>query len=382
MLIAGAIALTLGSSALLRLSLCMLFMLIMALASALAAIATVRVKVFTRQARIERGSSAAYTVQLTHRALLPIGSFRVRLDGAEDETATLSGAPFRVHAWEGVREYPHRGVFAIGAGTVTVSDIFGLFTLSRRFAGAGGTVTALPRARELAPMNFAMGEVGPETATKRFPDDASSPSGVREWREGDLIKRIHWKLTMKMYDPSLVNLRPMVRTYDEAARPDTLILPDLTRVDALASRADAICDAICDACLSIARLQLEEGSPVRLILSGSAPCEVEGQNAAELPPFAEALARAQFDSDEPYDRALTEATRRLDRTGAIVLVTGRLTLRVADCAIRLRQMSNTGVALIWITDSGRADAQRLMARLEMADIIARRDNPFRTEEQE
>ena len=49
---------------------------------------------------------------------------------------------------------------------------------------------------------------------------------------------------------------------------------------------------------------------------------------------------------------------------------------MADCAIRLRRMSNTAVAVIWITDSSRADAEELVSRLEMADVIARRDNPF------
>ena len=382
MVVTGAIALTLGSSALLRLSVCMLFMLILALFTALFALLTARVRVVVGSARVERGSRLAYQVQLTHKCLLPVGAFRVALDGAENEAEEmeLGGMPFRVLSHEGNRAFVHRGVYTVGSGSVTVTDVFDLFSFSKRFVSPGGIVTVVPRARELAPMNFQMGDVGPEV-TRRNPDDASSPSGVREWRDGDLLKRIHWKLTMKMYDPTLTNIKPMVRTYDEAARPDTIVLPDMTRVDAVAERAKSIEDAISEACLSIIKAQLEDLSPVRMLVGGSVPMEIEGRNGADVAPFADAFAKAQFDSDEPYEQALSETTRRLDRTGAIILVTSRLTLRVADCAIRLRQMSNTSVAVIWITDSGRADAEKLVSRLEMADVIARRDNPFQTEEQ-
>lgn len=56
---------------------------------------------------------------------------------------------------------------------------------------------------------------------------------------------------MKTYDPSMRNLKPMVRTYDEAARPDMLVMPDLARLDAVAERARTIEDALCEATLSV-----------------------------------------------------------------------------------------------------------------------------------
>lgn len=124
--------------------------------------------------------------------------------------------------------------------------------------------------------------------------------------------------------------------------------------------------------------QLEEDAPVRLLLGRAG--EIEGHGAQDVGAFAGALARVAFDAETPYEQALADATRRLDRTGAIVLITSRLTSRLADCAIRLRQMSGVAVAVIWITDTGRADADALMARLELADVIARRDNPFRAGE--
>ena len=378
MLVVGAIALTIGSSVLLRASACMLFMLVLAFLSAAGALFTARVRVEASKDRVERGDSVPYSVSVRFSFPLPVGALLVAADAGGEmrgHGVCAGTLPFRTSASAGQRVFPHRGEYDLGSGTVSASDVFDLFTFSRRFRAPGAVVTVVPRARALAPVRFQMGDNGPEI-TRRFPDDASAPSGVRDWRDGDLIKRIHWKLTMKTLDPSMRNLRPMVRTYDEASRPDTVILADLTRVDAVAERALRIEDAICEACLSFAGMLLKEESPVRLLLGGSRAAEIEGSNAAELPTFSDALALASFDSEEPFEETLYRATRRLDRTGAVALVTSRLTVRVADCAIRLRRMSNTAVAVIWITDSSRADAEELVSRLEMADVIARRDNPF------
>ena len=60
----------------------------------------------------------------------------------------------------------------------------------------------------------------------RMTEDAASPSGVRDWIPGDALKKVHWKLTMRKREL-------MVRTYEESARPDTLLLVDLAPLGAL-----------------------------------------------------------------------------------------------------------------------------------------------------
>ena len=359
-------------------AICMLVMLVLALTSVATALLTLRARVVCAATRLLRGEKAAYQAEVSFRSILPVGDIVVNVaGGAGTDSIRFGGMPFRVYRASGEKVFQHRGVYAPVSGNVWVTDVFDLFTFRRTLFAAGGEVTVLPRRRPLLPFQMQMGDTGPEEV-RRFPDDASSPSGVREWRDGDLIKRIHWKLTMKTYDPSMRNLKPMVRTYDEAARPDMLVMPDLARLDAVAERARTIEDALCEATLSVIAAQLEEDAPVRLLLGRAG--EIEGHGAQDVGAFAGALARVAFDAETPYEQALADATRRLDRTGAIVLITSRLTSRLADCAIRLRQMSGVAVAVIWITDTGRADADALMARLELADVIARRDNPFRAGE--
>ena len=373
------LALTLGSSALLRISVCMLCMFALSFLFTLLAAKTSRVMMIPPPLReIERGQAQTFRVLVRCAAPLPIGDMTVQLDFDEMPPMKVGGEhgwPMRRFVLMFQRTMRHRGVYSLAKGKLTVSDVFQFFTFTRRFAVSGAEFTVLPQKHKLAPVRMRMSETGPETR-RHMQDDASAPSGVRDWRDGDLLKRVHWKLTLKMADPTLRNLRPMVRTYDEAARPDTVILPDLTRVDAVTERALTVEDAICEACLSFAAMQLEAENPVRLLLGAEGFSEAEGASLADLPAFSRALARVPFSAEESYEQAIQAATRRIERTGALVLVTGRLTPRVAECAIRLRQMSQLVVAVIWITDTARADAEALISRLEMADVIARRDNPF------
>ena len=48
-------------------------------------------------------------------------------------------------------------------------------------------------------------DVGPEFISRAAEDNAS-PSGVRKWQDGDELKKVHWKLTLKKREV-------MVRTY-------------------------------------------------------------------------------------------------------------------------------------------------------------------------
>ena len=204
-------------------------------------------------------------------------------------------------------------------------------------------------------MELKAGDTGPELRS-RATEDASSPSDVRKWQEGDVLKKVHWKLTMRRREL-------MVRTFEESSRPDTLIVPDLSEIQALPDQALTIEDCVCEACLSQARAQLNEGYPVRMPLLSARPGEPCGQFPQDFPMFAEALMRVKFDSPFPYEQVLLQMLRRTTRTGGCVLVTPRLTTRVADMALKL---SRTGVRvrLLWVTDSRNDQSLEMVERFE------------------
>ena len=163
----------------------------------------------------------------------------------------------------------------------------------------------------------------------------------------------------------------VVRTYEESARPDTLIIPDLSSVTALKDRQLSAEDAVCEACLGAAKAQLEAGDPVRMPLTSAEPSEVSGHFPADLPAFADALMRVRFDSPYAYEQVLALMLARMQRTGGAVLATARLTTRVADLAMRM-QRSGIRTRLVWATDDPREESLEMLERLKMEGVEVQR----------
>ena len=88
-----------------------------------------------------------------------------------------------------------RGYFRIGPLLIETGDYFGIF---RRFIARPPLhyLTVYPRAlpigRMLVPTSRPIGEVRQRFA---FLEDPTRPAGVREYRRGDPLRRLHWKAT-------------------------------------------------------------------------------------------------------------------------------------------------------------------------------------------
>lgn len=368
------VALTIGSSALLRIAVCMLIMLILSLISAVWGFMTVKIAIAADTKRIERGANASYRIIASYTSLIPLGSLIfVSSDGRENAFEML---PFKKQINYASQTFRHRGVYTLGEGRIYVFDMFGLFALSKKMNAPSDSIVVIPKKIEFEAPALQTVEIGPETR-RRFQDDASAPSGVRDWRDGDSLKRVHWKLTMKTYDPSLRNLRPMVRTYDEAARPDTVVLCDLTHIDAVDEWAKYAQDAVCEASYGAVHSLLEGENSVRMILAGSTPGEIAGENIMEAENFLNALASAQFDGTEPFEQAIYESARHPERTGMVIVVTAKMTMRVVDALTRIGKTAGIKMMAVWITDQRRADTDEMLSKLESAGVSARCINPFK-----
>ena len=224
-----------------------------------------------------------------------------------------------------------------------------------------------PRVADVAPMLLKNADMGPEFRSTAS-EDTASPSDVRAWMDGDELKKVHWKLSLRKREL-------MVRTYEESARPDTLIIPDLQRVTTLRDQQLSIEDCVCEAALDAAKAQLEAGYPVRMPLTNAHPGEVAGQLEADFPAFADAMLKVEFDSPYDYERVLMLMLGRLQRTGGAVLITARLTTRIADMALRM-QLSGITTRLVWVSDDAREETLTMLERLRMGHVEVQRRDPW------
>ena len=88
-----------------------------------------------------------------------------------------------------------------------------------------------------------------------------------------------------------------------------------------------------------------------------------------------ALMRVGFDSPYPYEQVLMLMMRRMQRTGGIILISGRLTTRTADIAMRM-QRTGMQVKFIWVTDAPRDEALEMLERMKMANVAVQTVDPW------
>lgn len=89
----------------------------------------------------------------------------------------------------------HRGRFEIGPLTLRSADPLGMFELSRSFS-ARHTLTVVPRVQALPPTRLGTLWAGRGEGHAAYAAAAGEEDiGVREYRHGDDLRRIHWRAT-------------------------------------------------------------------------------------------------------------------------------------------------------------------------------------------
>ena len=352
----------------------LLAMLLLGFVSVLWTLLTLRVTLKGVANRVERCERIPAAFTVWHGCPLPVAAIRVRLSVpsacAPNQEVNVSCPPFARRTFRQVIECPHRGVYEVGVARLSVTDAFGLVTLGRRPRLRMIRLEVAPKARAASPLRLSSADQGPQVI-RRAAEDNASPSDVRTWQEGDELKKVHWKLSLRKREL-------LVRTYEETARPDTLVIPDLQQVTALRDTQLTLEDCVCEAALGAVKAQLRVGDPVRMPLVGARPREIAGQFPSELPGFVDAMLRCEFDSPYGFEQVLTLMLGRFQRTGGAVLVTARLTTRIADIALRMQQ-SGMATRLVWVSDDDREESMALIERLKMGGVRAERLDPWNLE---
>lgn len=365
------VALSTGAAIYYLLLFAMLMMLALGALSVAMALITVKVSMDAPKRKLTRGSGAPMSVRVRYASPLPVRSFQLVLlvpeDERAEETMELSLSPFIEKQFDYELPCPHRGVFHVGIKSVRVTDVFQLFSFSRLIRNKQSLIEVRPRVTRLPAMELRSGDSEPTTIT-RMTEDTASPSDVRNYLQGDPLKKIHWKLSVRKREL-------LVRNYEESSRPDTLILTDLSPLTSMRSQALTVQDMITETAASIARAQMAEGYPVRMPLMSAQPQEQSGKNELDFGRFLDALMRVKFDSPYPYEQVLMLEMRRMQRTGGAVLITSRLTPRIADIAQQLRRYGMQ-VCVCWVTETRRSEAMEMLERLTLTGIQAHRIDPW------
>ncbi len=347
-------ALSVGSAGAFMLGCAALIAWLLALVSVLLAYGSCRLSQRVDCAQVQRGQSCLYTLRVALFAPLPIApvSLRVAMPNRRQSDFLLAACALGETQSENAFPCPHVGAYEIGVLRAAFGDVFGLFSLSRAVHMPLLPVTVLPVPRDAQPLPASPGE-GEHTASQRAQSDRTTPADIRAWQEGDELKRVHWKLSMRRQ-------ALMVHTYETPQHADALVLLDVSPPPAQGALRAQMIDALTESCAGVLKSLLEEGRAAHLPLPGARSRELSGQSPQALPAMLQALAQAPFLSPSDFARTLLLHARRMRRTGATAILTANLTPPVADAILALARLGpRTRVYLIAPQALTQAQAQLL-----------------------
>lgn len=363
---AGALllaALSTGAQIYYALAFMMLAVALLSLVSVVWTMATLRVGMKGLSRQVQRGDSLTVQLTVQYACPLPVADIRIVIaapaSGRKPQELTVATVPFARRNYRHVINCPHRGDFEAGVVKMTVTDMFGLFSMSRRENRQLVKVEVRPRVTDTQPMILNPVETGPESILRAV-DDTASPSDIRKWQDGDELRRIHWKLSMRKQEV-------MVKVYEASGKPDMLIIPDLSEIKAMPDQALTFEDGIVEATIAMAKAQLEKGYAVHMPIVNANPGELTANLPQEIERIAEQLTHVKFNSSYAFEQVLLSMNARMSRTGGLALITSKLTVRVADLAIQMHSLG-MNVRVVWVTDDQRDEQMQMIARLKMADV--------------
>jgi len=276
------------------------------------------VEVVRRTQRVSQGQWIEGRIVLRSTSRLP----KVWLE--IEDSATIPGhasrrvATLGSHAVQAFRyQTPalRRGLYELGPVTVTATDPFGFFRISRTF-GTPVPILVYPNAPELPSFYIPPANLpGDGRVRRRTQNVTPNVAGLRQYEPGDSYNRIHWPATARTN-------QLMVKLFELDPASDIWIVLDLERAAHVGEGDDGTEEAAVRICASIARYFTAANRTVGFLDFGDdLRADEPDRGMNHFTRILESLALARAVGDVPLDQLLLEESRRFGRHTTLVVVT-------------------------------------------------------------
>ena len=314
-------------------------------------------------ATVQRGEDVALEIGVKYGGFIPIAPPSVEISAGPDrpaQTLKLTGMPGSQQRLTLNFHAAHVGVTSPGVKRVVITDLLGMFTVEKSPKAQGGELIVLPLPFDVGALTYAAGDSGAESMA-RAAEDVTSPSDVRAYQQGDAMKKIHWKLSMRKQEL-------MVRRFEAPVMPDALVLLDCSKPPKTADESAQLDlrDALLETAASVMQQNINTDHPARLPIHGDHPIELD--KGMGMPVILEALSRVDFSAPDKFDRMLQLEMRRMRKVGCTVVISARLNSRMVDVMVAMRRMGPTMRLYLVTFDPDDQTKLPLISKLQGAGI--------------
>jgi|GEM_PF-701503 len=220
---------------------------------------------------------------------------------------------------------PYRGSFEPGVIKARLSDVFGLLSCDLRQSAFARKqqVTVLPRTASPALDSWGENPFTGGLERGRDEQEPYSVAEIRQYRPGDPLKRVHWKLSARTG-------QLQVKEYDGTLSPRASVFLDLSPHGLRGEEAAAFEDCMCGNAAALCAAALGSFIPLRLAVCAEEAMALTGLSPQELIVFRRFLAGLTFDCPYDFRDVVRMEMDARPETGHILLVTAALTPALSD----------------------------------------------------
>lgn len=236
-----------------------------------------------------------------------------------------------------------RGFYEVGIITVTVHDIFGFYSFTKDIT-TKSSLLVYPKIINLSTFNIGSGnQIGELLVHNIAYEDRSRPSSLREYRQGDSIKAIHWKLSAKINSPLVID-------YESRGDTSTIIFIDNESSYFNQDINGQLEDKAVEIALGIVNYCLNHN--IKTILNTQNKdkyIRIKGQQQSDLKPFLESLAKFKGNGSLDIRSFISRTINEFPNIPTIIIITPRLDKDIGAEGMELK-FKNLNPIFIVVTD--------------------------------
>jgi uncharacterized protein (DUF58 family) len=290
----------------------------------------------TMSEQVYVGDEVDIKTMVFNESLLPVPFVEItncmiqEMTGRTPSSNVVTIAPFDSRSIFEKVKCRYRGFYTYGPVSVSLSDVFGLFSWKREVK-CEGMLAVYPRVERLERFYIRPVQMYGAVSTKqKANEDYTSISDIRKYYPGDSFKKIHWKISARKGSLH-------VKNFEMSGNAEAFIFLNMFHGDYFdIYRADMEEKAVeCSA--SIAHFMLSRNINTGMYVNCKNLVYIRGRDLNEFKKFIEELMTVKSEGYAPMEELLESRSRLLPRGSSIILVTPGLTDNLMDKIIQLRE---------------------------------------------
>ena len=273
--------------------------------------------------------------------------------------------PFSQKTFKFKFDCKYRGIYKMGIKTLEIRDFFGMFKLTRKVEDMTDIIV-FPKIIHLDKFHVISNyNTESNISKKNIFEDMSTVSNVREYRMGDSLKKIHWKLTSKMQDF-------MIKDYNNTSDINCVLLMDAEAMPYTHKDSVVIEDKVIECAVSVIHYFLSKWIKVKLLYCSDKINELEMDSPAEFKQVYSLLAGLNFSGKTGIDKMVElYSVMNITQTSIIVL-TSNISYDLYDVVYKTKK-NGQDISIIYVSPENligtkNIDVENIMSSLSSIGI--------------